>query len=373
MPRSTALRACLASALVALSTGGCRSMLYSQTGDVTAHFAVEHMTPYVMGTDDADMACQTGAALGNFTMAFERVTDRPDLAALSALVSAATCAEGQAWEAELDGLRAQRGNRPDDAADARLREKRFHERAARRYAAAWDRLVAAWGEPGADCPEFESKEEQALYLMGLIAGAQSVLHDRAAEGEAGVPLDVPRKAARGSECLRNDQWFGAPAALRAGIWVGVPGAAPAGQDPFAVLAGAVEVGDAAGVRLPRAIQIESLNTAGRLDEVKAAITAYAQARAARPAHSEYRLLDMNAHLIVQQMSDRLWTRETGHRTPQGALGTFPAPAAAPVEDQGLFDGLGEPAGAGAAPAAPAAPPPAATPSTAPATGHGEHK
>lgn len=367
MSRSQKLRATVALvSLFAVSTG-CRSMLYSQTGDVTAHFAVDHMTPYVMATDDADMACQTGAALGNFTMAFERVTDRPDKAALSALVSAATCSEGQAWEAELDGLRAQRGNRVDDVQDARLREKRLHERAARRYYAAWQRLVAAYGEPGGDCPEFENDGDQALYLMGLIAGAQSVLHDRAAEGEVGVPLDVPRKAARGTECLRNDQWFGAPAALRAGIWVGVPGAAPEGQDPFKVLAEAVVLSDAAGVRLARAIQIESLNAAGRLEEVKTAIVTYAQAGTTHPVRKEYRLLDMNAHLIVQQMSDRLWTRETGHRTPLGALGTFPGPTTAPVEEQGLFDGLGEPS----APSPQSAPPTA--PPTAPKPGQGESK
>ncbi len=366
------LRLVLLAAVTAFSGAGCRSMLYSQTGDVTAHFAVEHMTPYVMATDDADMACSTGAALGNFTMAFERVTDRPDKAALSALVSAATCAESGAWEAELDGARALRAGRSDDAQDARLREKRLHERAARRYYAAYQRLVAAYGAPGADCPEFENEPDRALYMMGLIAGAQSVLHDRAAEGNVGVPLDVPRNAARGTECLKNDTWFGAPAALRAGIWLGVPGAAPEGQDPWKVLDEAVPFGDKAGVRLPRAIQIESLYAAGRLDDVKIAITAFAKSLADNPPSKDYRLLDMNAQLIVQQMSDRLWTRETGHRTPGGALGTFPgAPAAA--QDASLLDGLDEPAAPPSAPAAPSVAPPPATPSTPPVPGKGALK
>jgi hypothetical protein len=173
----------------------------------------------------------------------------------------------------------------------------------------------------------------------------------------------PGKAARGSECLRNDLWFGAPAALRAGVWVGVPGAAPEGTDPWQVLSDAVALSDLGGVRIARAIQIESLAAAGRQDDVKAAITAYAASLPAHPANPEYRLLDTNAHLIVQQMSDRIWTREIGHRTPANALGTFPAAAGAPAEEPGLFDGLDD------APAAPAAPttPPAAptTPPTAP--------
>lgn len=327
----------LALGLATAGTTGCRSMLYSQTGDVTANFAVEHLTPYVLGTEDADQACQMGAALGNFTAAFERVTDRPDKAALSALVSAGTCAEGQSWEAELEGIRAQRAGRAEDAQDARLKEKRLHERAARRYYAAWQRLVAAYGQPGGDCPELEEDYERVLYLMGLIAGAQAVQHDRAAEGEVGVPLDVPRMAARGTECLRNDAWFGAPAALRAGIWIGVPGAAPEGQDPFKVLEDSAQLADKSGIRLARAIQIESLNAAGRLEDVRGAITAFVKSRADTPVNEKYRLLDMNAQLIVQQMSDRIWTRETGHRTPQGALGTFPGAAAA--GDQSLFDDL----------------------------------
>jgi hypothetical protein len=330
---------------------GCRGFMHSQTGDVTTSYAAEHVTPYVMSTDDAEMACQSGLAMGDFTMSFERVTDRPDLAALSAMTSAASCAEAQAWEAELRTLRALKQGRADEAQDARIEEKRWRAVAAKRYGAAWDRLTSHFGTPGDKCPEFEGKIEETHYLLGLIAGGQAVTHDRASEGEAGIALDVPRLAARGSECLDDARWFGVPSALRAAVWLSVPGATPAGEDPWKRLAEATALGESKGMRLATSIRIESLAAAGRLEEVRTAITEAVAARSRTPTHPEYRLLDKNGFLLMQQMSDRLWTREVGHRTPSGALGSFPGVAgAATQEDSSLFEGLGEPASNPPAPA-----------------------
>jgi hypothetical protein len=120
----------------------------------------------------------------------------------------------------------------------------------------------------------------------------------------------------------------------------VPGAAPEGEDPWARLAAAAELGESKGMRLARAIQIESLAAAGRLEDVRAAIKTYAESREKTPTHGAFALLDQNGLLLVQQMSDRIWTRETGHRTPLGALGTFPGVAAPATEDTSLFEGLG---------------------------------
>lgn len=332
-------RLCALGALLALGPG-CRGFMYGQTGDVTTHFAAEHVTPFVMSTDDAEMACASGLAMGNFTMSFERVTDRPNKAALSALASAASCAEAHAWEAELRSLRALRANQSEEAQDARVEEKRWHAVAARRYGAAWTRMTQAYGTPGGACPTLETPEDETLYLVGLIAGGQAVTHDRAAEGQAGIALDVPRLAARGSECLDDARWFGVPSALRAAVWLSVPGATPAGEDPWARLTAAAELGESKGMRLARAIQIESLAAAGRLEDVRAAIKTYAESRDRTPTYAAFRLLDQNGLMLVQQMSDRLWTREAGHRTPLGALGTFPGAAAPATEDASLFEGLG---------------------------------
>ena len=142
-----------------------------------------------------------------------------------------------------------------------------------------------------------------------------------------------------------------PSALRAAVWLSVPGATPPGEDPWKRLADATALGESKGMRLATAIRIESLAAAGRLEEVRTALTEAVESRNRTPTHPEYRLLDKNGYLLIQQMSDRLWTREVGHRTPSGALGTFPSTnAAATQEDSSLFEGLGEPTSNTPAPA-----------------------
>ncbi len=345
-------------ALFLLLASSCRSTLYSQTGKIVGGYAVDHMMPYLLGSDDADFACSTGTGLGGFALSFERVTDPPNRAALSVMAAAALCSEAGAREKELDYLLAIQQGKSAAAEDARIAEKRLRARAARRYHASWNRLVQAYGDPTVSCPEFESESDKSIFLLGLFSGVEAVLNDRAAEGDAQVPLDLPRLAAKAAECLTDQAFWGVPSALKAAVWTSVPGATPAGSDPWAVLEAAAVAGDATGVRLARAMQIESLNGAGRQDDVKRALAALAKSEAAVPSAAPFRLLDANAHLIALHMSDRIWVTQTGHRTPMGSLGTFPGGAAA-HEDSGLLDDLG-----GAPPAAPAAAP--ATPPVAPA-------
>ena len=55
---------------------------------------------------------------------------------------------------------------------------------------------------------------------------------------------------------------GSPPSLRSAIWTSVPGSAPKGVDLWVELDKAVKQGDARGVRLARAIQIQALYGAG---------------------------------------------------------------------------------------------------------------
>jgi hypothetical protein len=323
----------------AASLAGCKSTMYGMTGDTMAGFTVDHATPYLMESDDADMACKTGAAMGAFVASFGRVTDPPDKAALGTLLSAATCAEADGWEAELRGLRALRDGRSAEGNDARIAEKRAHELAAKRYYGSYRRLVAAYGEPGEKCPEFEEKSDELLYMVGLLAGVNAVQHDRQAAGAADVPLDVPRKVERGATCLDDARWFGVPSAIRAAVWLSVPGATPEGTDPWAVLAKAAETGDAKGMRLARAIQVQSALAQGRDDLVKQGLAAHAASLAQQPAEAHYRLLDRNAWLLNLHVSDIVWTREAGHRTPYGSFGQLPEKPAAADDGGGLLDEL----------------------------------
>ena len=90
--------------IIATTLSGCS--IHAMTGDVMTEYTTEHLTPYLLGTDDLDMACELGVSMGQFLLSFERVTSRPDQAAVSTMTTAALCAELAVSREELRGLRA---------------------------------------------------------------------------------------------------------------------------------------------------------------------------------------------------------------------------------------------------------------------------
>lgn len=329
----------IAAALV-LMTAGCTGTLHSATGSTMSSYATTHMVPYLMTSSDATHACSVGNALGPFIASFERVTDRPDLPTLVSDMGAGICAEAAAWEADLSYQRALRGGRADEAADAQLLAERHHMAAAQRFNAAWSRANAAFGDLSKGCPEVPA-EQELFFLLGLSSGLQAVMHDRAAAGAAGISMAIPPIVARSVGCLDAKRWWGVPQALAAAVWLTVPGALPAGKDAAKTLNEAVAMGDAAGVRLARALQVMALSGAGKTAEAKAAISAHAKVAKAKPAAEQWRLLDAYGLVMTRQAADLIWTRETGHRAPTGDFGRFPEVVKPNPGDDEMLEGLGE--------------------------------
>jgi hypothetical protein len=325
--------------LLALTTAtGCS--LHAQTGKLMSSYSVQHVVPYIFENGDVDVACKTGVGMGAFLLSFGRVTAPPNRAGIVTLLAAGMCAEADAREAELEQLRALKSGRPADAQDARIREHKAHVLAADRYQKAYGRFRAAFGEPGGECRRI-APEDELLYLLGLTSGILAVFHDRAAGGALGVPLDIPRKIAAGAACLDDGRFWGVPHALQAAVWASVPGTAPKGTDPFAVLQASARRGQEQGLRLAGAFLAQIAATAGRGELLRRAIKEHAAARRERPPLPAYLTLDNYATNLVEHESDKLWTQATGHRTPVGSLGTFPEDETKPTEkrDDSLLEGL----------------------------------
>jgi hypothetical protein len=321
---------------------GAGCSLNAMTGNMMGDYSVKHVVPHVFETGDVDMACKVGVAMGPFLLSFGRVTAPPDRSGIATMLSAGMCAEADAREAELDQLRALKAGRPAEAQDARVREHRAHEVAAARYQHAFQHFVRVFGEPGGEC-RMIAKADGLLYLLGLTSGLLAVVHDRAAGGALGVPLDLPRKVATGAACLDDGHFWGVPRALQAAVWASVPGTAPAGvSDPFVVLRQSARAGQEKGLRLAGALLALAAATAGRTDDLHAAIREHAASVRTRPALAAYRTLDRYATMLVEHESDKLWTQATGHRTPVGSFGTFPEDETRPTEekkDDKLLEGL----------------------------------
>lgn len=327
---------CAVAGVALPSAMGCS--VASLTGDVMSAYTVEHLSPYLLAHRDLGMACETGVSMGSYLLSFERVTEAPDKAAVSTLLAAGMCAEEVAWQEELRGLRALFEGNAHESRDARVAEKRAHAVAAQRYHRAFLAMVSAYREPGAECPSLE-EEDQLLWLLGLLAGVQSVQHDRASGGLAGVPMDVPAKASRGATCLPNAHWWGVPDALQAAIWLSVPGSSPPNARPWDQLDAAVEHGATQGVRLASALYAQAAVTVGDEARLRQAIVRFAQGVHDPNKGKNYQMLDAVAERQLLAASDRLWTEATGHRTPVGSFGEFWAPPSATTEDTDLLDDL----------------------------------
>jgi hypothetical protein len=321
-----------------LAASGCVSVVNKST--------TKSVAPIIMGIDDVGLGCASGEATAGIlsTVGNPKKGKTPHQARVLTLMSAGMCVEPLALDAELArgvALKNGEGARVNDLLEV---ERRYHATAARRYYAAWQELSTAWSPaPGDGCPKLNaSRNEDMLYVLGLSSGVLAVLHDQAAGGEVGVPLDVPRAVARAAACLDNAQWWGVPNALQAAVWATIPGAAPEGADPLSILAESARLGDTANVRLPRAFQVQTLATLGEDAALREAIAAHAAALQT-PADPRFRMLDRYAHILIRHESDKIWVSEAGHRTPGDHYGRFPGDGANLGDNDDLLDALFGPA------------------------------
>ncbi len=327
---SSLARVAALAAAVALS--GC-SAVYKTTGWFAYDYAESHAIPFTMRSDDPTLVCNQSQALAETLLSFSDVTYEAHLPATTLYMMAGSCAEAEAHEHALAYLRAFDSQQVAAAKDARIMEKRGYALAAQRQYKAYQHMVAEFTEPGAECPDLD-RDEEIYWVLGILAGVQSVMSDLRAEGAVGVPKDIAMKSVRGMQCVDNQRWWGLPQAVQASVWVMLPDNAPAGTDPWQQLQQASAMATDAGVRMAHAIEVTIADSSGDQQRLKDAIRRHAQSLEQTPAAPDYRLLDIMAHRQIVAVSDRMWTEATGSRTPYDQLGTFwdDKPAAMPTFD-----------------------------------------
>ena len=308
--------------------GGCsmiRHQMYATSGSVMQGLAKEHTTPYMLQQSDVGMSCAMSESNTPLMMSFGRVTDEPDQLGVMMYLSAAGCAEGRARELGLEYEQHMRNRRTDAARDARFAAQRQYRVAAKRFHAAWKRMNAYYGDVGnSECPtdKLETETGQFMYLAGLVSGLQAMSAQVKAGGQVGVPNNIGARVARGTECLDNKRWWGTPNAMQAAIWTMLPSAAPEDAQPFKRLEDASRMGEKAGVRLAHVFHAVAALNADDEALVRKVIRRHGRAIKNKPAAEDWAMLDETATQHIRAISDRMWTRATGHRTPTGRLGEF---------------------------------------------------
>ena len=319
-------------------------------------FTVDRVVDVGLDAPDTGKVCALGEALVHPLASVSR--NEPHRALTIAEAVAGLCAEQAANEAELAMDRARANLAPlgearsAEITDARLRAERAHTLAAARFERAWQHLAGQYGPLGADsCPRIREKDEIA-YFLGTVSGILALIHDRRGGGTLGIPLDRLLEVARASECLDDERWWHVPVAMRAGAWATIPGSAPPGVDPWALLAEAADRGDPSGVRVARAMQALIGGNSGATEVVEGAIRAHRTSLDTTPRAAEWALLDQYALEVTLHESDRIWTQHAGRRTE--AFGTLPSDTTEQSPPPDLFS-EGDPFGSSEPPPVPPAP------------------
>ncbi len=316
----------IAFTLSVLFLAGCSNVVYKVTGDTMINFGQDKMLPYLLTTDDTKIGCVAGEALTPLMMSFGTVTAPPDELAVLIYMVGGACASNRAMELELEFLRLAKAQQVELAQDARIASKRWHGIAAMRQMKGYHSLVAAFGEPGGECPNFVNENQELIWILGNAVGLMAVMSDSQGGQTVGVPRDIAPKSERAAACLDtpegNRRWWGMPKALRATLWTVVPGLAPKGADPWKELETAMRIGEEEGVRMANALAGLAAYNATKVDLAKDIIRRHADSISKIAANRDYQLIDIMATEMLEGMSDRMWTEAVGHRTPIAKFGTF---------------------------------------------------
>lgn len=302
-------------------SSGC-SHINRAGANVALGFAQSYIVPPIMTMGDTNMACESSNAMAPVIVATQAMGADASKLGILMYSGAGLCAEDKAVEAELRFMRASKVGNVPEAQDARIAQKRWAAVAAQRQYEAYKLFAARYeskykirlGE--GDCPRMKTDMEKTNYLLGFVAGLQAVQNDVASQNQVNVPKDIAAKVERGMKCLDNEQFWGAPLAIRAAIWSLLPGANIGKPDPFKVMQQQAKLGESKGVRLAHAIYAMAASATGDDAKIRNAIRLYGTTMENNmPINPEFKLFDQMGGMMVRNISDRYWTENTGKRTP----------------------------------------------------------
>jgi len=322
--RITRLLTSTALAISAMTMGGC-ALIESNVSGTTLSIIEDGFTPPVLQLNDVEMGCTFSMVNAPLVGAARNFYGDPSLMETVMLSSAGVCSENQAINEEMRYLRASREKRADEALDARIAQKRYLAVAAERQYGSFMRMKIRLEQKyffkfGTDCPRFKRDFDEMVYLLGAIGGLQAMQNDIAAQQAVGVPTDIAPMVDRAMNCLDNTTWWGAPDAARAVVWSIIPGAGD-GKDIKGTFDRAMSIAETRGVRLAHVMAAVAAQSTDDKAALRQIIKRFTTAKDYK-SNRDYRLIDAIAQAQITNISDRLWTENTGTRTPIASLGKF---------------------------------------------------
>lgn len=308
----------------ALLLSGCsQHMMRDMAASSMVGFGNEYISPWFMASDDTDIMCAMGEGMAGMTFPMGPNVD-PMIPMLT--LASGMCAYERAKEEELRYIRALRKNDSETALDASTMQKRWTRLAAQRQYHGYKAAVRWFGEPGVgSCPKFKDDAEEMSYMFGLFVGLQAFQTDIASGAAVGVPPEVVPKIMNGIQCLDSDKYWGLPDAITAAM--DIMKLSPGGNSPeltaaYSKLKRASDMGKAKRVRMVQMLEAILYEAQGNAEKAKEVIRNHVALKKEFPADPALNLLDEMATRGIRLISDKMWTENTGQRTPYLQLGTF---------------------------------------------------
>ncbi|HLR16763.1 MAG TPA: hypothetical protein VK099_02730 [Alcanivoracaceae bacterium] len=304
---------------------GC-AVVYKPLGWTISAFSKDEVVSYVLTQPDVDVAiCGTGPGLTQLVASLGNVVKDPSYVLFYTDLLTGFCAEAQAYEADLRHIRASHQNQVAIAKDELIASRRWHAIAAERRMKAVAHLTNRYGSLDNDyCPRLFNTNEELAYLLGLTTALQAVRSDLLSGAQVGVPRDLAVQAMRASLCLDNEKWWGTPAAIRSTVWAFVPGAAPKGANIWRSYKEATDLAQQSSALYPVVLHALGAENQGNEKEMRDALRLAAKIQSSAVEFPpEYALVNTISAAQIEFLSDTIWMRLTGSRTPAAALGTFP--------------------------------------------------
>ncbi len=310
--------------VLAMLAAGCSP--YRVVSNQVFRFSEKNVVPRALAADDLRIDCATALTFTGPVMSLSRLGTNVERMGILTWMGSGLCAEQQAVELELAYLRALQQQDPIRAQDIRTAQKRVNALAAYREYEAWKLFERLYHDPTPEhCPELRSDTDELAFLVGLMAGIQATVN--AVQGGTGVavPRELGPRAVKLSVCVNDEKWWNLPTAMHAALWQAIPIFAPEQmqEPPLVTLQRVATRGKRDGVRLGHAVWALIAANAGDHEQVRTVLHDFVDLPPDWKPDPRYRILDVVATEIMLALSDRVWTIQTGHRTPFGALGRLP--------------------------------------------------
>lgn len=199
-----------------LVLSGC-STLYSPVGKTLNAYAEDVAIADFLTYRDVDLLCQSGGSLAPLINSFQKVNAPTHKTSIALLLLGGFCEEQQAHRYEVLQLMADHGGDYQGAINFAVLKKRSLALAAKRQYKSYQDMLVAYPLNENGCPEFDSRQDELLFLLGNLQGLEALLND----GKSGLLANVPRNIAnhiyRGMNCIANDTWWGAPLSVQAAL------------------------------------------------------------------------------------------------------------------------------------------------------------